>query len=258
MDLARDACALLGDGAPELGELNRAPGADENDDVREHAQEVALRDVRAREQRLEDEMERGEEHEREAEREPAREVVAAACVAQTPADDRDETDERLQGERAGEIERLRLPVQRAELRQCRAERAQERPGDEERDPGRRDRVRDRPLAVLAAAAAERCDRDQRLPENRADQRRPGLGRVELAATEARPDREDRRGERGDEEAAREEQVDPPALDRVARGGEHRDEQAGERHRRLEHEPELRQVVMRAQPRVGEEERQARA
>ena len=44
MDLARDAGALLGDGAAELGELDRAPGADEEDDEREHAQEVALRD----------------------------------------------------------------------------------------------------------------------------------------------------------------------------------------------------------------------
>ena len=93
VDLPRDAGALLGDGAPELGELDRAPGADEDDDVGEHAQEVALRDERAREQRLEDEVQRREEHEREAEREPAREVVAAAHEAHAPADDGDERHE---------------------------------------------------------------------------------------------------------------------------------------------------------------------
>ena len=109
VDLARDARALLCDGTSELGELNRAPGADENHDEREHAQEVALRDVRAREQRLEDEMKRGEEHQREAERQPACEVVAAAHEARAPADDGDERDERLQRERAREIERLLLP-----------------------------------------------------------------------------------------------------------------------------------------------------
>ena len=102
----------------------------EEDDEREHAQEVALRHERAREQRLEDEMQRREEHQREAEREPAREVVAAAHEAHAPADDRDERHERLERERAGEIERL-LVVRRAESRERRAERAQKRPGDEE-------------------------------------------------------------------------------------------------------------------------------
>ena len=258
MDLACDARTLLGDRTPELGELDRAPRADEDDDVREHAQEVALRHVRAREQRLEHELQRGEEHQGEAEREPAREVVAAAHEACAPADDGDERDERLQSERTGEIERLRLAGRRTEARERRAERAQERPGDEERDAGCGDRVRDRPLAVLAAAAAERGDRDQGLAEDRADQRRPGLGGQEVAAAEPGPDRKDRRRERGDEEAAREQEVDAPAFDRVAGRGEHRHEQACERHRRLEHEPQLRQVVVRPQARIGEEERKARA
>ena len=101
MDLARDACPLLGDGAPELGELNRAPRADEHHDVREHAQEVALGDVVGREQRLKDEVEGREEHQREPEREPPSEVVAAAEEARAPADHGYERDERLQRERAG-------------------------------------------------------------------------------------------------------------------------------------------------------------
>ena len=45
VDLARDARPLLGDRAPELGEADRAPDADEQHAVREQAQEVALRDV---------------------------------------------------------------------------------------------------------------------------------------------------------------------------------------------------------------------
>jgi hypothetical protein len=96
MDLAGHACTLLGDGTAELGEADRAPGADEDQRVREHAEEVALRDVRAREQRLEDQVERREEHQREAEREPAREVVLSLSEPLAPADDRDERDQRLQ------------------------------------------------------------------------------------------------------------------------------------------------------------------
>ena len=49
VDLARDARALLGDGAAELGEADRPPDADEQDAVGEQAQEVALGDVAARE-----------------------------------------------------------------------------------------------------------------------------------------------------------------------------------------------------------------
>ena len=77
VDLARHARALLGDRAPELGEADRAPHADEQDAVREQAQEVALRDVAAREQRREDVVQLGEERERRAQREPAVEVLAA-------------------------------------------------------------------------------------------------------------------------------------------------------------------------------------
>ena len=44
VDLARDPCAFFGDRSPELGELDRTPRSDEEDDEREHAQEVALRD----------------------------------------------------------------------------------------------------------------------------------------------------------------------------------------------------------------------
>ena len=81
VDLACDARSLLGHRAAELRETDRAPRADEDDDVREHAEKVPLRDPVARDQRLEHELERGEEHEREAEGEPAREVVLADAEA---------------------------------------------------------------------------------------------------------------------------------------------------------------------------------
>ena len=149
------------------------------------------------------------------------------------------------------------PRRRAERWERRAEGSQQRPGDEEGDPRRCDRVRDRPVAVLAPAAAERCGCEQRHPENAADQRRPALGRLHDPAAEGRPDREDRRRERGDEEAARKQQVDAAALDRVADCGERGDEEARERHRRLEDEPELRQVVTRPQDWIGEEQGEAR-
>ena len=108
VNLARHACALVGDGAAELCKLDRTPRADQEDDEREHAQEVPLRDERARQERLEDEVQRREEHERETERKPAREVVAAAHEAHSPADDCDERHERLERERARQVERLLL------------------------------------------------------------------------------------------------------------------------------------------------------
>ena len=49
VDLARHARSLLRDRAPELGEADRAPDADEQHAVGEQAEEVALGDVVARE-----------------------------------------------------------------------------------------------------------------------------------------------------------------------------------------------------------------
>ena len=44
VDLPGNACSLLGNGPPELGEADRAPHADEQKPVAEQAQKVALRD----------------------------------------------------------------------------------------------------------------------------------------------------------------------------------------------------------------------
>ena len=62
----------------------------------------------------------------------------------------------------------------------------------------------------------------------------------------------------DEEAAGEQEVEPAALDGEAHGGKHCHEQPGERHRRLEDEPQLRQVPARLEGGIGEKERQAGA
>jgi hypothetical protein len=223
VDLTRHARPLLGDGAAELGGADRAPGADEDDAVREHAEEVTLRDIVAGEHGLEDEVQGGEEHQGEAEREPAGEVLAVAEEARAPTDAGDQRHECLERERAGEIEGLRVRGRRRQRRQRRPERAQQRPRDEEADPDRRDGVRDRPVAVLATAVRERRGREQRRAGDRADQRRPALGGLDLVAAEARADAEGHRRERGDEEPAREQQVDPAAVGRVAGGTEDGDE-----------------------------------
>ncbi len=76
-------------------------------------------------------MQRREEQQREAEREPACEVVVTLAEPLAPPDDGDERDERLKGERAGEVERLRVVAERIdEVRQRGSGGAQQRPGDE--------------------------------------------------------------------------------------------------------------------------------
>src|SRR5579872_4615575 len=258
VDLPRDARALFRDSAAKLCEADRAPRADEDERVREHPQEVALGHRRTGEERLEDEVERGEEHQREAEREPAREVVLTCSEPLAPADDADEAHERLQRERAREVERRLVAVVGRRVRQRRTERTQQRPRDEQSDAGREHRIRDRPVAVLRASAQEGRRRDQREAEHAAEQRGPALRGADLLAAELRADREHEGGERRDEEPAREQEVDAPALDREADGREQRHEQAREPHGRLEDEPELREVPLGLEAGVREEEREARA
>ena len=114
MDVARDAGPLFRHCAPELGGADRAPGADEDDRVGEHAQEVALRHPAACDERLEHELQRCEELEREAEGEPARDVLVPLAEPLAPADDGDEHDQRLERERAREVEGLRLACRNAQ------------------------------------------------------------------------------------------------------------------------------------------------
>ena len=65
MDVARDAGALLGDRAAELGLADRPPDADEQDAVGEQAEEVAREHVVARAARREHVVEIGEDDERQ-------------------------------------------------------------------------------------------------------------------------------------------------------------------------------------------------
>ena len=88
VDLPRDARALLGDGAAELGLADRAPHADEQHDEREQPQEVALEHVLAGTGRREDVVEVGEDDQREREREPAVEVAPVAAEAEPEPDRR--------------------------------------------------------------------------------------------------------------------------------------------------------------------------
>ena len=102
VDLARDPCALLRDHAPDLGRADRAPDADEQDRVGEEPQEVALRHVLARERRREHRLELGEQPDRRAEGEPAVEVLAVRAVAEAEADERDQAEDGLERDRAGQ------------------------------------------------------------------------------------------------------------------------------------------------------------
>src|SRR5581483_99865 len=102
---------------------------------------------------------------------------------------------------------------------------------------------------------ERRDRDEPGADHAADERGPFLRRAAVRAAELRADAEAGRREGDDEESAREQEVDAAALGREASGCEDRYEEAGERHGRLEHEPELGQVEPCPHARMREEERQ---
>jgi hypothetical protein len=186
---------------------------------------------------------------------PAGEVVAAPPEPPAPADDCAEVDERAEGERPRERERLARAVRPGQRGQRVAAAPEDDPRREQPQAREPDRVRDRPVAGAVPARQERRDCDERLTEDRADQCRPTLRPVHVAATEPRADRERRRRERADQEPGRKQQVGAPPLDRETHRREQRHEQTGERHRRLEDDQERRQVVLRPQHRVGDEERQ---
>jgi hypothetical protein len=99
VDLPGDPRALVGDGPAELGLGDGTPNTDEERAVRDEPQEVTLQDLVARDQRLEDEVQVGEERERGREAQPAVEVPAVAPVAQAEANDCDEPESRKEGRR---------------------------------------------------------------------------------------------------------------------------------------------------------------
>ena len=93
VDLARDARSLVRDRAAELRLADRPPDADDEDPVREDAQEVALEDEVARHDGRQDEVQIGEDGEGGSEAHPAVEVASVAAIAKAEADERDQPED---------------------------------------------------------------------------------------------------------------------------------------------------------------------
>ena len=79
----------------------------------------------------------------------------------------------------------------------------------------------------------------------------------LAAEDGR-DRERERGKAGDEEAAREQEVEAAPLDRKPDSGKDGDDPRRDDDHRLEHEAHLRQRPVRLQVAMGDKQRERRA
>src|SRR5204862_3546343 len=82
VDLPRHPRPLLRHRASELRRADGTPDADEENAVREDAQEVARRDRAVREERRDDIVQRREEKERRRERDPPAEIAAAVAEPQ--------------------------------------------------------------------------------------------------------------------------------------------------------------------------------
>ena len=195
MDLARDARALLRDRAPELGGADRAPDADEQDAVREQAQEVALRDVsRSRTSGVNTECSSAKSASVAAEREPAVEVLAVlrgSGSRSRPA--RAGCSSAWSARRCVSAGRRRRPPRRAELRQGGAQPASRRA----RSRARAARSRRARSPARARGASIRPPRERRGgDQGPAPSRRPPSAAQASARLTARPaeHRHDREGE----------------------------------------------------------------
>ena len=255
VDLSRDACALLGHGPAEFGEADRAPDADQQHAVGEQPQEVALRDVAVREQRREDVVQLGEERQSCAEAEPAVEVVPAGAETQAPADHGHKREQRLDRQRARELERLLRAHVPGDGRQRGTRLLRDAPREPEHDRDGDQHLAERSSARIDPPPRERRSRDQDSREQAAAEPGPELGPVEGVPAEHRRDRERERRRRRGREAAAQEQVEPPPVHRETKPGQQRDDCRSERHRRVEDEPDLRQRVRAAQGRIGDEQRE---
>src|SRR5919198_737530 len=258
VDLARHSGALLGDGAAEFGEADRAPDADEEDAVRQQPQEVALRDVAVRKQRREDVVQLREERKRCAEAEPAVEVVAAVAEAQAPADHRDQREQRLYRQGALKLERLVGSHVLGDARQRRPRLLCEAPTEPEHDHDCDQHLPQGATAGVDAPFRERRRRDQDTCEEPSADPRPKLRPVQRVASEHRRDREGKRGCRRGGKPGAEQEVEPPPVDGEAEACEQRHDRRRERDGGVEHEPNLRPRGRVAQAGVGDEQRQCRA
>ena len=177
MDLARDPRALLGDGPSELGEADRPPHADEQNAIGEQAQEVALGDVAAREQRGEHVVELGEEREGGAEAEPALEIVPTRAKAEAEADHRDQREMGLRSQRCDQQRWLLVAALTCERRQREADLVCRDPREGQDDRDRDEHLGQGPAAGAGAALRERGRGDQAGREEAAADPGPGLGAV---------------------------------------------------------------------------------
>src|SRR5204863_9591215 len=112
-----------------------------------------------------------------------------------------------------------LRVARNEVRQRPARGAEERPDDEEHHARAQEGVSERTLPGLRPARRERRGGDQGQAEEAADDAAPGLRRLQRSAAEGRADREGECRDALEQESGREQEVEPPALDREADGSE---------------------------------------
>ena len=173
VDLPCHACALLGDGPPELGVADRPPDADEQHRVREEAQEVARRDVAVGDERREDVVQVSEERERRAEGEPAVEIVPARAIAEAEPDNGDEAQESADGERCAQQPRL-VVVGGGEDRQRVAEERAHAPDQRQRHGHEDQQLGECPPFRRHPPAREGGARDQAAGEDTAPDPRPLL------------------------------------------------------------------------------------
>src|SRR5262245_26108605 len=255
VDLARDAGALLRHGAAELRVADRAPHAHEQHRVGEQAQEVALRDVAARELRREDVVELGEQRQRRAQAEPAVEVVAAGPEAEPEADHRHQRQNSASGERGGEQQGLVVRVRAVERRECRARLARDAPAQREHDGDAEQHLAESTPAGARATGREGRRRDQHPGEEPPADPGPRLDGLDGVTAEHRRDREGEHRGRRRAEAAAEQEVEPPPFHGEPDPGEQGHDRGGQHHDRVEHEPHLRERVAVAEARIGDEQRE---
>ena len=243
VDLSRDARSLLRDRAAELREANRPPDADEQDGVREQAQEIAGGDEAVGDQRCEDVVQVAEEKQGRAKGKPAVEIVAARPEAKAEADHGDQARQGARRHHRGEQPRLNV-VARAQRRERIAERVGKDPEQQHESRHEHQQLDQLFAPRRRAFAGEGRRGDQRGREDAAPDPGPLLSPVQQLAPENRrdPEAEGRAGR--EREAGAEEQVEPPAVHREPDTGEHRDEHCCERDHRVQDEPHLRQLESR--------------
>src|SRR5215210_319769 len=202
-------------------------------------------------------MELGENGERRSEAEPAVEVVAARAEAEPEADHRDQREQRLR--REGSHHQERLVVAGVQKRRQRGSGlVRDSPREREHDRDGHEHLADRPTRRARPALRERGGCDQERREQAAADRGPGLGPVQRLAAERGRDRKRERRDRDGAEAAAEEEVEAAPVDREPNPGEQCDDRGRERHRRVQHQPDVWKLVRVAEARVGEEQRQRSA